>query len=49
MMKLQITTFVLIGLFVGFLTDGPMLGVLAATVVFIAYKLEKYLDEKNPE
>lgn len=46
MMKLKITTFVLIGGFVGALTDGIMIGVAASALVFIAYQLEKYFDLK---
>ncbi|WP_405097124.1 hypothetical protein [Oceanobacillus sp. FSL H7-0719] len=44
MMKLQITTFILIGAIIGFLTDGIMIGAGVAAVVFIAYRLEKLLD-----
>ena len=44
MMKLQITTFILIGAIIGFLTDGIMIGAGVAAVVFIAYRLEKFLD-----
>lgn len=43
-MKLQITTFILIGAIIGFLTDGIMIGAGVAAVVFIAYRLEKLLD-----
>ena len=46
MMKLQITTFILIGAIIGFLTDGVMIGVGAAALVFIAYRLEKFLKEQ---
>ncbi|SIS66455.1 hypothetical protein [Salimicrobium salexigens] len=42
-MKLKITTFVLIGAFIGLMTDGVMIGVGAAALVFIAYQLEKAL------
>ncbi|MRH43527.1 hypothetical protein GH741_12640 [Aquibacillus halophilus] len=45
MMKLKITTFVLIGGLVGALTDGIMLGVGASALVFIAYQFEKYIDK----
>jgi len=43
-MKLKITTFVLVGGLVGALTDGIMIGVGAAALVFIAYQIEKYLE-----
>ncbi|UJL47106.1 hypothetical protein KFZ58_04010 [Virgibacillus sp. NKC19-16] len=43
MMKLQITTFVLVGGIIGFFTDGVMMGVGAAALVFIAYRLDKFL------
>jgi TctA family transporter len=46
-MKLQITTFILVGAILGFFTDGVMIGVGAAAVVFIAYRLEKFFDKKN--
>ncbi|MFC4559716.1 hypothetical protein ACFO3D_16135 [Virgibacillus kekensis] len=44
MMKLQLTTFVLIGAIIGFLTEGLMVGAGAGAVIFIAYRLEKFLD-----
>lgn len=47
MMKMQITTFVLVGGLIGLLTDGVMIGVGAAALVFIAYRMEKFLDEKK--
>lgn len=47
MMKLQITTFVLVGGLVGFFTDGVMMGVGTAALVFIAYRLESFLGEKR--
>lgn len=47
MMKLQITTFVLIGGHIGLFTDGVMVVVGAAAVVFIAYRIEKFLEEKE--
>lgn len=47
MMKLQITTFVILGAIIGFFTDGVMMGVGAAALVFIAYKLEKFLESQN--
>ncbi|MFD1609250.1 hypothetical protein [Oceanobacillus luteolus] len=47
MMKLQITTFVLVGAFIGFLTDGVMIGAGVAAVIFIAYKLERLLEERD--
>ncbi|KGR76171.1 DUF3329 domain-containing protein [Ureibacillus sinduriensis] len=47
MMKLQITTFVLVGGLVGLFTDGVMIGVGAAALVFIAYRMEKFLDRKS--
>ncbi|QCR32585.1 hypothetical protein C1N55_10575 [Lysinibacillus sp. SGAir0095] len=46
MMKLQITTFVLVGGLIGLFTDGVMVGVGAAALVFIAYKIEKFIEEK---
>ncbi|WP_458948301.1 hypothetical protein [Oceanobacillus sp. CAU 1775] len=46
-MKLQITTFVIVGAFLGFLTDGIMIGAGVAAIIFIGYRLEKYLDNKN--
>ncbi|MCP3029849.1 hypothetical protein LF817_00690 [Halobacillus sp. A1] len=46
-MKYQITTFILVGGLVGALTDGVMIGVGASALVFIAYKLEKYLEEEK--
>ncbi|WP_179107213.1 hypothetical protein [Sediminibacillus massiliensis] len=46
MMKLKITTFVLIGGLVGAMTDGVMIGVGAAALVFIAYQLEKHFDRE---
>ncbi|MDQ0157933.1 hypothetical protein [Robertmurraya andreesenii] len=46
MMKLKITTFVLIGGLIGALTEGIMIGVIAASLVFIAYQLERMV-EKN--
>ncbi|MFC7322520.1 hypothetical protein [Halobacillus campisalis] len=46
-MKYQITTFILVGGLVGALTDGVMIGVGASALVFIAYKLEKYLEEER--
>ncbi|WP_161493857.1 hypothetical protein [Virgibacillus necropolis] len=44
MMKLKITTFVLVGGLVGALTDGIMIGVGASALVFIAYQLERFLE-----
>lgn len=49
MMKLQITTFVLIGGIIGFFTDGVMIGVGVGALVFIAYRLEKLLGDKHKE
>lgn len=46
-MKLQITTFVLIGGIIGFFTDGIMIGVGTGALVFIAYQLEKFLRTKQ--
>lgn len=45
-MKLKITTFVLVGGLIGLFTDGIMIGVIAASLVFIAYQLER-MEEKN--
>ncbi len=45
MMKLQVTTFVLIGGIIGFFTDGVMIGAGAGALVFIAYRLEKVLGD----
>lgn len=47
MMKLQITTFVIVGAILGFLTDGVMIGAGVSAVIFIAYRIEKYLDNEN--
>ncbi|WP_174615480.1 hypothetical protein [Virgibacillus ihumii] len=47
MMKLQVTTFILIGGIIGFFTDGIMIGVSAGALVFIAYRFEKLLAEKH--
>ncbi|MEK4303310.1 hypothetical protein [Oceanobacillus sp. FSL K6-0251] len=47
MMKLQVTTFVLVGGIIGFFTDGLMIGVGAGALVFIAFKLEKFLGEQR--
>lgn len=49
MMKLQITTFVLVGGIIGFFTDGVMMGVGAGALVFIAYKLEEFLGKQHQE
>lgn len=46
MMKLQITTFVLVGGLIGLFTDGVMIGVGAGALVFIAYRFERLLEEK---
>ncbi|MFC7686443.1 hypothetical protein [Ureibacillus sp. GCM10028918] len=46
-MKLQITTFVLVGGLIGLFTDGVLMGVGVAALVFIAYRMEKFLDEKS--
>ena len=46
-MKLQLTTFVIIGAIIGFLTDGVMVGAGVGAVVFIAYRLEKFFDKKE--
>lgn len=47
MMKLKITTFVLIGGLIGAFTDGIMIGVGASALVFIAYQLEELLEKKQ--
>ncbi|MFD1412626.1 hypothetical protein [Oceanobacillus jeddahense] len=47
MMKLQVTTFVLVGGIIGFFTDGIMVGIGAGALVFIAYRLEKFLEKQH--
>lgn len=47
MMDSQLTTFVLVGGLIGFLTDGTMMGVGAGALVFIAHRIDKYLDMKK--
>ncbi|WP_179134572.1 hypothetical protein [Oceanobacillus timonensis] len=44
MMKLQVTTFVLIGGIIGFFTDGIMIGAGAGALIFIAYRMEQFLE-----
>lgn len=46
-MKLQITTFVLVGGIIGLFTDGVMMGVGAGALVFIASKVEKMVGEQD--
>lgn len=47
MMKSQLTTFVLVGGLLGFVFDGVMMGAGAAALVFMAYRLENYVDLKS--
>ncbi|MFD1065123.1 hypothetical protein [Oceanobacillus locisalsi] len=49
MMKLQVTTFVLLGGIIGFFTDGIMTGAGAGTLIFIAYRMEKFLGAVRQE
>lgn len=47
MMNSQLTTFILVGGLVGLVFDGVMMGVGAAALVFIAHRMDKYLDLKS--
>lgn len=49
MMKLKITTFVLVGALIGAFTDGIMIGVGASALVFIGYELERLVEGKNKQ
>jgi len=46
-MKFKIIPFVLIGGLIGALTDGIMIGIVAASLVFIGLQLEQFLKVKN--
>lgn len=46
MRKLQLTTFVVVGGLIGFLTNGILIGVGVGALVYIAYRFEELFDEK---